>query len=93
MSHEYGALVSQFRETLTQQRYNPVVVHNYCRNADYFLCYLAEQKIALEAVTPTVVSNYLRLAVRQFRTRHGRVPTRSGCQFRDQGSMGCCGSR
>jgi integrase/recombinase XerD len=76
MSHEYGALVSQFRETLTQQRYNPVVVHNYCRNADYFLCYLAEQKIALEAVTPTVVSNYFRLAVRQFRKRHGRAPAR-----------------
>ncbi|GLS32434.1 Site-specific recombinase XerD [Mesorhizobium albiziae] len=76
MSHEYGALVSQFRETLTQQRYNPVVVHNYCRNADYFLCYLVERKIALETVTPTEVSNYLRLAVRQFRKRHGRAPAR-----------------
>ena len=51
---------------LTQQRYNPVVVDNYCRNADYFLSYLAERKIALEAVTPTDVSNYLRLAVQRF---------------------------
>jgi len=74
MSHEHGALVSRFRETLTQQRYNPVAVGNYCRNADYFLCYLAERKIALEVVTPTEVSIYLRLAVRRFHKRHGRAP-------------------
>jgi integrase/recombinase XerD len=74
MSHEHGALVSRFRETLAQQRYNPVVVDNYCRNADYFLCYLAERKIALEVVTPTEVSIYLRLAVRRFHKRHGRAP-------------------
>ncbi|MGI9071950.1 MAG: hypothetical protein ACR2JB_11720 [Bryobacteraceae bacterium] len=29
MSHDYRALVSQFKEILTQQRYHPVVVHNY----------------------------------------------------------------
>jgi len=55
---------------------NPVAVHNYCRNADYFLRYLAERKIALEAVTPTEVSNYLRLAVRRFRKRHVHAPAR-----------------
>jgi integrase/recombinase XerD len=76
MSHEYDALVSQFRESLTQQRYNRVVVHSYCRNADYFLSHLASRKIALEAVTPTEVSKYLRLAVRQFRRRHGCAPAR-----------------
>lgn len=76
MPHEYRALVSQLREALTQQRYNPVVVHNYCRNADHFLSYLAAQGIALEAATPTEVSNYLRLAVRLFRKRHGRAPAR-----------------
>jgi integrase/recombinase XerD len=74
MSHEHSALVSRFRETLTQQRYNPVVVDSYCRNADYFLCHLAERKIALEVVTPTEVSIYLRLAVRRFHKRHGRAP-------------------
>ena len=31
MPHDFSALVAQFRETLTQQRYNPVVVHNYWR--------------------------------------------------------------
>jgi hypothetical protein len=31
MSHDHGALIAQFTETLTQQRYNPVVVHNSCR--------------------------------------------------------------
>jgi hypothetical protein len=30
MSDDHRALVSQFKETLTQQRYNPMVVHNYC---------------------------------------------------------------
>lgn len=74
MPHDFSALVAQFRETLTQQRYNPVVVHNYCRNADYFLCYLTEREIALKAVTPTEVSNYLRFAVRRFHKRHGYPP-------------------
>jgi site-specific recombinase XerD len=76
MQHDDSALVEEFKEILTQQRYNSVVVHNYCRNADYFLCHLAERKIALEAVTPVTVSNYLRLAARQFRKRHGRAPAR-----------------
>jgi hypothetical protein len=30
MQHESRALVSQLREVLTKQRYNPVVVDNYC---------------------------------------------------------------
>jgi integrase/recombinase XerD len=76
MSHDHSALITQFREVLTQQRYNPMAVHNYCRNADCFLHYLAERKIALKSVTPTEVSNYLRLAIRQFRKRHGRAAAR-----------------
>ncbi|SJM34307.1 hypothetical protein [Mesorhizobium delmotii] len=62
MSQGYRVLVERLKEAFTQQRYNPEVVQNYCRNADYFLSYLVEQKIALEAVTPTIVSNCLRLA-------------------------------
>ena len=50
-----------------QQRYNRVAVHNYCRNAEYFLLHLSARRIALEAVTPDDVSNYLRLAIRRFR--------------------------
>src|SRR5271166_798307 len=76
MSHEYRALVERLRETLTKRRYNPVVVQNYCRNADYFLRYLAERRVALEATTPTEVADYLRLAVQQFRERRGRAPAR-----------------
>jgi integrase/recombinase XerD len=76
MSPESSVLVAQLRQALTQQRYNPVVIGNYCRNADYFLSYLAAREIALEAVTPTDVANYLRLAVRQFRKRHGHAPAR-----------------
>jgi integrase/recombinase XerD len=74
MSHDHSALIAQFREALTQQRYSPVVIHNYCRNADYFLRYLAEREIAVEAATPAQVSNYLRAAVRWFRKRHGYSP-------------------
>jgi integrase/recombinase XerD len=74
MSHDSSALLAQLREALTQTRYNPVAVGNYCRNADKFLCHLAQRKIALEAVTPDDVSSYLRLAVRQFRKRHGHPP-------------------
>jgi site-specific recombinase XerD len=76
MQHESSVLVERLRETLAGLRYNPVVVHNYCRNADSFLSYLAEWKISLEAVTPTEVSHYLRLAVRRFRKRHGHAPAR-----------------
>ena len=76
MPHDHGALIDQLGEHLRQQRYNRVVAHNHCRNADYFLRYLAERKIALEAVTPTEVSDYLCLAVRHFRKRHGRAPAR-----------------
>src|SRR3984893_2078075 len=77
MSHDHSTLIAQFRKALTQQRYHPVAVDNYCRNAEYFRRYLAERKIALEAVTPTEVSNYLRLEVRRVRKRHGRAPARS----------------
>ena len=74
MPNNHRALVAQFRETLTQQRYNPVVVQNYCRNADDFLSYLEGRRIALDGVTPTTVSNYLDLAVQRFRRRHRRAP-------------------
>lgn len=76
MPHGYSALVSELKDALTRQRYNRVAVHNYCRNADYFLAYLTVREIALEAVTPADVTAYLRFAVRQFRKRHGRAPAR-----------------
>lgn len=74
MSHDHRGLVAHLSEALTHQRYNPVVVHNYCRNADNFLSYLELRKIALEETTPTTVSTYLSFAVRQFRKRHGQAP-------------------
>lgn len=76
MSHEYGALVAELRDALKRQRYSRVVIHNYCRNAGHFLSYLAARGIELETVTPTEVADYLRLAARQFRKRHGRAPAR-----------------
>ena len=74
MSDVSHALVADLRDALSRRRYNPVVVHNYCRNAEHFLDYLEQQKIALEAVAPNDVSTYLRLAVRRFRKRHGHSP-------------------
>jgi site-specific recombinase XerD len=74
MPHDRSAPIAQLRELLTQQRSNAVVVHNYCRNADYFLHFLAQRKIAVEAATPAEVSRYLRCAVRRFRQRHGYAP-------------------
>lgn len=76
MPHGYGTLVAELNDALTRQRYNRVAVHNYCRNADYFLAYLTARAIALEEVTPADVTAYLRFAVRQFRKRHGRAPAR-----------------
>lgn len=74
MPHGYSALVAELKDALTRQRYNRVAVHNYCRNAGYFLAYLETRKIALEAVAPAEVTAYLRFAVRQFHKRHGRAP-------------------
>lgn len=74
MSNDHHALISQLQETLAQQQYSPMVVHNYCRNADLFLSYLEEQEIRLEAVIPATVSQYLGLAVQQFLERHGHSP-------------------
>jgi integrase/recombinase XerD len=74
MPHDRGALIDQLRALLTQQRYNPVVVHNYCRSAEHFLEYLAQRDIAVDAATPDHVSSYLRFARRQFRQRHGQPP-------------------
>lgn len=77
MSDDRTTLVDQLRELLTRRRYNPVVVHSYCRNAQDFISYLTEQQIALEAVTPADVAAYLRLAVQRFRKRHGHAPART----------------
>jgi hypothetical protein len=43
MLHDRSALIDQFRTHLTQQRYNPVVIHNQCRGAEHFLEYLAQR--------------------------------------------------
>lgn len=64
--------ISRLKANLTQQRYSPVAVRNYCSYAADFLCHLDRRGIALESVTPADVSDHLRLAVRQFRKRYGR---------------------
>lgn len=74
MSNDHCALVSQLRETLTQQAYNPMVVHNYCVNAEMFLYYLEKRKLTVQVVTPLMVAQYLELEIRRFSRRHGRAP-------------------
>jgi hypothetical protein len=32
MPYESGTLIAELKESLTWQRYNPVAIHNYCRN-------------------------------------------------------------
>lgn len=88
MPQNERVMVLKFRETLTQQRYSPVVIHNYCRNADDFLSYLERQKIVLDEVTPTTVSNYLDLAVQRFLKRHSRVPARDWASIPRSGIHG-----
>jgi hypothetical protein len=48
MPHGYGTLVAELNDALTRQRYNRDAVHNYCRNAGYFLAYLARVKLLLK---------------------------------------------
>lgn len=74
MSHDRGALSDQLRALLTQQRFNPVVVHNYCRSAEDFLEHLARRHIAVDTATPDHVSGYLRYARRRSRLRFGHPP-------------------
>jgi site-specific recombinase XerD len=74
MSNDDRILIDKLKDTLTKQQYNPVVIHNHCLNASYFLCYLAEREITLKAVTSADVSSYLRIAVRRFCKRHGHPP-------------------
>ncbi|MEO0823539.1 MAG: integrase, partial [Pseudomonadota bacterium] len=63
------------RKALSGQRYSATVVQNYCLYATAFLVYLERRNVALEAVTPVLVSTYLAHAVRRFRDRRGRAPS------------------
>lgn len=71
---EHSELVARLRASLAQQRYSAMVIHNYCVNAESFLRHLAQARIALEAVTPRHVVDYLDDAVIQFRERRGHDP-------------------
>ncbi len=46
------ALIDQLRAHLTQQQFDSVVIHNYCRSAEHFLDYLARRQIAVDAAMP-----------------------------------------
>ena len=84
MPHDHSALIAQFRESLTQQRYNSVVVHNYCCNADHFLqllgaardCYRGDDAgrgVELSALRGPTVSSASRLRTRGALAIHSEV--------------------
>ena len=84
MSHDHSALIAQLRESLTQQRYNSMVVHNYCRNAESFLQLLgaAEDRcrgsnagggVELSALRGPTVSSTSRLFMRASMAFHSEV--------------------
>ena len=67
-------LIAKLAEVLTHQKYNPVVVGNYCCYARAFLEYLTQRDMSVATVTPQQVEQYLRYAIRSFRKCHGRPP-------------------
>lgn len=74
MSSSQSEELSKLRETLRRQRYSSTVIHNYCLYAGQFLAFLEEHAIDLHDVTPGLVAEYLRYAVRQFQKDRGRAP-------------------
>lgn len=74
MPHDRSALIDQLRAHLTKQRFDSVVIHDYCRSPEHFVDYLARRQIAVDAATPEHVSRYLRYAIRKFRQRHDHAP-------------------
>jgi integrase/recombinase XerD len=72
--HHRSVLSDQLRALLTEQRFNPVVIDNYCRCAQHFLVHLARRDVAVDSATPDHVSSYFHYAVRRFRQRHGHPP-------------------
>ncbi|MER9159478.1 site-specific integrase [Mesorhizobium sp. M0778] len=68
--------ISELRILLTEQRYSPVVIGNYCAYARGFLDYLALRNIPIMEVTEAQVAQYLQYAIGSFGKRHGRPPAR-----------------
>lgn len=74
MSSSQSEELSKLRDMLRRQRYSPTVIHNYCLYAGQILAYLEERAIDLRDVTPDLVAQFLRHAVRQFQLDRGRAP-------------------
>ena len=88
MSHDHSALIAQLRESLTEQRYNAMVVHDYCQNAEAFFTIPGPAEGSLEAATPAEVSSYLHLAVRSFR-QTPRLSMRASMGFHSEVRNSC----
>lgn len=69
--------ITELRIVLTEQRYSPVVIGNYCAYARGFVEYLAQRNIQIAEVTEAQVAQYLQYAIAMFHKRHGRAPARN----------------
>lgn len=68
--------ISALRRFLTERRYNPVAIGNYCSYARGFVEYLALRNIEIVDVSEAQVALYLQYAIAMFHRRHGRAPAR-----------------
>jgi len=66
--------ISKLRILLTEQRYSPVVIGNYCAYARGFLDYLAQRDLPIMDVSEDLVAQYLQYAIAMFRERRGCSP-------------------
>jgi len=65
-------LIAKLKNELTALEYTPVGIGNYCAYARQFLEYLASRQIALTAVTPGLVAEYLDAARKERERRWSR---------------------
>lgn len=66
-------LIARLKNELTALEYTPVGIGNYCAYARQFLEYLASRHIALTAVTPGLVAEYLDAARKERERRRSRA--------------------
>lgn len=74
MSKSERELITEFTAVLTNCRYNPVVIRNYCAYAQGFLDYLMQGGILVADAAEAEVERYLCHAVALFRKCGGRNP-------------------
>lgn len=60
-----------FEAHLIEQGYRPVTIKRQLSTCEQFLCYIQQQGIAAERVTPTIFDTFLTYQVQRYRQRNG----------------------